>query len=97
MPGPRIRAGERAWTAPGSARMVGHCPCWFGADSPMHLRLSQRPRFARALATLACLLATVEVRAASKVQIAAIGDQAPGSGQFLGPGLTGTPAAAGNG
>ncbi len=63
----------------------------------MHLRLSQRPRFARTLATLACLLATAEVRAASKVQIAAIGDQAPGSGQFLGPGLTGTPAAAGNG
>jgi hypothetical protein len=36
-------------------------------------------------------------RAASKIKIAAIGDQAPGGGQFLGPSLTGAPAAAGNG
>jgi hypothetical protein len=37
------------------------------------------------------------VRAASKLNIALIGDRAPGGGQFLGPSLTGMPAAAGNG
>ena len=63
----------------------------------MHFRPTQRLRFAGLLATLAWLLAAVEIHAASKIQIAAIGDQAPGSGQFLGPGLTGTPSAAGNG
>src|SRR5262245_13849856 len=49
------------------------------------------------VAALACLTLTAGVRAASKIQIAAIGDDAPGGGQFLGPALTGSPSAAGDG
>jgi hypothetical protein len=63
----------------------------------MHPRFSARLRLVTALAILAWLTAPAVVRAASKVKIASIGDQAPGGGQFLGPSLTGSPSAAGNG
>jgi hypothetical protein len=63
----------------------------------MVLRLPARLRLATAFATLLGLLGGGDVRAASKIKIAAIGDRAPGGGQFLGPSLTGTPAAGGNG
>jgi hypothetical protein len=50
------------------------------------------------MALAACVL-TAPAWGASKVRIAAIGDRVPGNGngQFLGPSLTGTPSAAGNG
>ncbi len=52
----------------------------------------------RSLALLAALLALPSlVVAASKVKVAALGDEAPGGGVFAGPSFTGTPSAAGNG
>ena len=63
----------------------------------MYLCRPSRLRFATALALLSICTMPLELRAASKVQVVAIGDEAPGGGQFLGPSLTGTPASAGNG
>jgi hypothetical protein len=63
----------------------------------MFLRPHPRLRLATAFATLGFLIATADLRAASKINIASIGDRAPGGGQFLGPSLTSTPSAAGNG
>lgn len=63
----------------------------------MPFRLRSRLRCATALALLSIATMPLGVRAASKLKIAAIGDQAPGGGQFLGPSLTGTPDSAGNG
>lgn len=63
----------------------------------MHPRLSPRLRRLTALALVACCTAPAGVRAASKVRIVSIGDAAPGGGQFLGPSLTGSPSAAGDG
>jgi hypothetical protein len=59
--------------------------------------LSRWLRLGTALLILGSLAIPVDVRAASKIKIASIGDQAPGGGQFLGPALTGAPSAAGNG
>ena len=61
--------------------------------------------YSRPLVTLRLAMAVVGVvslapaaaRAASKIEVVAIGDDAPGGGQFLGPSLTGSPAAAGDG
>ena len=63
----------------------------------MHLRPHPRLRLATALVASLLLLDGGEVRAASKINIAVIGEAAPGGGQFLGPSLTGMPAAAGSG
>jgi hypothetical protein len=63
----------------------------------MHVRRHAWARLLPALALLASLVAPADVRAASKVRIASIGDQAPGGGQFLGSSLTGAPSAAGAG
>jgi hypothetical protein len=63
----------------------------------MYLCRPSRLRFATALALLSVFTMPLALRAASKVKVVAIGDQAPGGGQFLGPSLTGTPASAGNG
>lgn len=63
----------------------------------MQLRRHARPRLITALALFASLVVPDGARAASKVKIAAIGDQAPGGGQFLGSSLTGSPSAAGVG
>lgn len=52
----------------------------------------------RLTAVLAVLASSAPAaRAASKVTVAALGDPAPGGGQFAGPGFTGWPAAAGSG
>jgi hypothetical protein len=62
----------------------------------MHPSSSVRLRFAMALAALLSLLPLTGL-AATKIKVAAIGDGAPGGGQFLGPALTGSPSSAGNG
>ena len=62
----------------------------------MRIRPPVSLRLAMAAASVACLLATW-ASAASKIELAAIQGMAPGGGQFLGPSLTGTPNAAGNG
>ncbi len=63
----------------------------------MSLRCHPRLRHATAFATVLLLLAGGEVRAASKIHVASIGDHAPGGGEYLGPSLTSTPSAGGNG
>lgn len=63
----------------------------------MSLRCHPRLRPATAFATVLLLLAGGDVRAASKIHVASIGDRAPGGGQYLGPSLTSTPTAGGSG
>src|SRR5262245_44572566 len=63
---------------------------------PMHPICNLKMRFAMALLALVSLGAGAAF-GASKIKIAAIGDQAPGSGIFAGPALTGAPSAAGKG
>ncbi len=63
----------------------------------MSFPFSRTLRRSVVVAAVACFVTTAGVRAASKIQIAAIGDDAPGGGQFLGPALTGSPASAGDG
>jgi hypothetical protein len=62
----------------------------------MHPRPLVSFRLALAAASLFCAVGA-RVDAASKIQVAAIRDGAPGGGQFLGPSLTGSPTAAGDG